>query len=141
MPISFPTNPTANQVFSVGSITYTWNGTSWSAQDMAGTPTAASTLTVSDGSNTIVGVTQINFSNASVVLGGGGGTAANVTPIYSTNGAVQIAPTQVGTGTSNTITFSVANTFNSVEIHVNGITSNILAQSLTMQFNGDGGNN
>jgi len=86
--LNFPTSPTVGQNYSLNNKTWTWNGTSWTAQN--GTLTSSVNLYTDtftgNGSNTQFTLSQSSTTNNSIVFVSGIGQLP--TAAYSTSGTV-----------------------------------------------------
>ena len=110
----FPANPTLNQIYSSGNISWQWNGTSWVSS--SGNPLSV-----------ISNDTQILYNKANLIYG-----SANVTYDYSNNIFYIGTSTFAANATSNTVTVNTLSVLGNTT-H----TGNIITGSLTISNTGN----
>jgi hypothetical protein len=109
MALNFPTNPTVGQSYSVGSLTWIWNGTAWKKYN----PLTFSTSTVS--SNTFTGAVVIDGGvgiSGSVNIGST--STINGSIILTTASIISSGDTTIDYNGDGTITISSVGTLQSV---------------------------
>lgn len=100
MPLSFPANPTLNQTYIYSGITWTFNGNGWTKVSAVSSGGGGATVTVSNIApvspstgalwvDSDYGDLNVYFSNAWVIVGGGGSSdSENLTGNVKTGGTI-----------------------------------------------------
>lgn len=157
MAIDFPNSPTLNQVFTVGTNSWTWNGSAWNVVRVAAVgpqgpqgiqgptgltgpagpagPTGATGATGAQGPQGIQGLTgETGATGATGATGPGG---------YVPSGWQLVTNQYVQDLSATTVTFTGLSTYNKIKVSWRRATSNsdTCTQVLTFSFNGGGGAN
>jgi hypothetical protein len=131
MAISFPLNPTDNQVYTYGPNTWVWSGTKWNLTRLSTGPTGP---TGPQGPEGVQGPTGLQGPTGSTGATGPGST---------NNGWVLISDNYVQDLTATSVTFTGLQEYNRIKISWARSTSNsdTCTHALTFSFNGGGGAN
>jgi hypothetical protein len=101
-----------------------------------GSGSGGGNLTVTDGTNTVSGTTQVTFNGATV-----GGATPNATVTVSTGALTKISE-QILSGVAATVSFlSIPNTFRNLILTIAATATTKSNQAVTLQFNADAGAN